>query len=159
MYLFNHIIHQGNCMSVADSMEASAWTAARFMTRRPTSGRSYRRWTAVGADYEGEIYALGGFNGVARMNSAEKYCPRTNQWRPIAEFCSPRSNFAVKVRISDCRFVVVAISMFQGMGRKGFKIDLSPIQIKLHWIHSMWFWWNLWVILNVSREILEYIDD
>lgn len=79
--------------------------------------------------YEGEIYALGGFNGVARMNSAEKYCPRTNQWRPIAEFCSPRSNFAVMVRISDCPFVVVAISMFQGMGRKGFKIDLSPIQI------------------------------
>lgn len=79
--------------------------------------------------YEGEIYALGGFNGVARMNSAEKYCPRTNQWRPIAEFCSPRSNFAVKVRISGCLFVVVAISMFQGMGRKGFKIDLSPIQI------------------------------
>lgn len=78
--------------------------------------------------YEGEIYALGGFNGVARMNSAEKYCPRTNQWRPIAEFCSPRSNFAVMVRISDCPFVVVAISMFQDMG-KGFKIDLSPIQI------------------------------
>lgn len=82
-------------------------------------------WSGLGVVvYEGEIYVLGGFNGVVWMNLVEKYCFRINQWRFIVEFCSLRSNFVVMVCIFDCCFVVVVILMFQGMGRKGFKIDL-----------------------------------
>lgn len=82
-------------------------------------------WSGLGVVvYEGEIYVLGGFNGVVWMNLVEKYCFRINQWRFIVEFCSLRSNFVVMVCIFDCCFFVVVILMFQGMGRKGFKIDL-----------------------------------
>lgn len=81
-------------------------------------------WSGLGVVvYEGEIYVLGGFNGVVWMNLVEKYCFRINQWRFIVEFCSLRSNFVVMVCIFDCCFVVVVILMFQGIG-KGFKIDL-----------------------------------
>lgn len=47
--------------------------------------------------YHGCIYALGGFNGITRMNTGERYCPQTRQWTPIPEMYSPRSNFATEV--------------------------------------------------------------
>ena len=47
--------------------------------------------------YKGDVYALGGFNGIARMCSAERYCPRSNKWRTIADMGGPRSNFADEV--------------------------------------------------------------
>lgn len=47
--------------------------------------------------YKGEIYALGGFNGITRMNTGEKYCPNSNRWKTIPEMFNPRSNFAIEV--------------------------------------------------------------
>ena len=48
--------------------------------------------------YRGAIYAMGGFNGTARLNTGERYSPAMNAWRPIADMFHPRSNFAIEVR-------------------------------------------------------------
>lgn len=53
----------------------------------------------------------GGFNGVSRMNTGEKYSPETNQWTPVPDMYTTRSNFAVEV-IDD---MVFAIGGFNGM--------------------------------------------
>lgn len=47
--------------------------------------------------YNGMIYALGGFNGITRMNTGERYSPETRSWTTIPEMFSPRSNFAIGV--------------------------------------------------------------
>lgn len=39
----------------------------------------------------------GGFNGTTRMNSGERYNPKTNMWMTIPDMYNPRSNFAVEV--------------------------------------------------------------
>ena len=49
--------------------------------------------------YNGMIYALGGFNGITRMNTGERYCPVRNTWSTIPEMYSPRSNFAIEVTV------------------------------------------------------------
>jgi kelch-like protein 10 len=51
--------------------------------------------------YKEEIYALGGFNGMTRMNTGEKYCPKSNSWKTIPEMFNPRSNFAIEVKRSQ----------------------------------------------------------
>ena len=61
--------------------------------------------------YRGFVYALGGFNGITRMNSAERYNPETQVWSTIPEMFSPRSNFAVGVRCVDCDRVCVCVCM------------------------------------------------
>lgn len=48
--------------------------------------------------FNNTLYALGGFNGIIRMRSAEKYDPKTGQWTNIAEMNTPRSNFTVEVK-------------------------------------------------------------
>lgn len=47
--------------------------------------------------YHGCVYALGGFNGITRMNTGEMFNVSTNQWRSVPEMYNPRSNFAVEV--------------------------------------------------------------
>lgn len=47
--------------------------------------------------YRGSVYAIGGFNGTARLNTGERYNPVMNSWRPIADMFHPRSNFAIEV--------------------------------------------------------------
>ena len=42
-------------------------------------------------------FQVGGFNGITRMNSAERYSASTNQWTSITEMYNPRSNFAIEV--------------------------------------------------------------
>lgn len=43
------------------------------------------------------IFALGGFNGISRMNTGEKYNPIKDSWTSVPEMTSPRSNFAIEV--------------------------------------------------------------
>ena len=38
----------------------------------------------------GLLYAIGGFDGVSPLCSAEKYDPRTNKWTPIADMIAKR---------------------------------------------------------------------
>ena len=47
--------------------------------------------------YQGSVYAIGGFNGVTRLSTGERYNPTMNTWRPITDMFHPRSNFAVEV--------------------------------------------------------------
>lgn len=44
-----------------------------------------------------QVYALGGFNGITRMNTGERYNPATNSWQTLPDMDSPRSNFALEV--------------------------------------------------------------
>ena len=58
-----------------------------------------RRRSGVGViSHEGILYAIGGFNGITRMNNGERYNPTSNSWAGIAEMYSPRSNFGIEVR-------------------------------------------------------------
>lgn len=41
---------------------------------------------------EGKIYAMGGYNGRIRMNSAERYDPVINQWQMISPMQKQRSD-------------------------------------------------------------------
>lgn len=52
-----------------------------------------------------QIYAVGGFDGVNRLRTAEAYCPLTNTWRSIPTMNKPRSNFGMDV--IDDQLVVV----------------------------------------------------
>ena len=47
--------------------------------------------------HDGRVYAIGGFNGITRMNNGERYDLVTNSWTNISEMYSPRSNFGVEV--------------------------------------------------------------
>lgn len=54
---------------------------------------------------------IGGFNGISRMCSGEKYDPVTNSWSQIPDMYNPRSNFAIEV-IDD---MIFAIGGFNGV--------------------------------------------
>lgn len=41
---------------------------------------------------DGEIYAMGGFNGRTRMSSVEKYNPNKNQWELMPSMNKQRSD-------------------------------------------------------------------
>lgn len=45
----------------------------------------------------GQIYAVGGFDGVNRLRDGEVYSPATNSWTNISNMKTPRSNFGVEV--------------------------------------------------------------
>jgi kelch-like protein 10 len=47
----------------------------------------------------------GGFNGVSRLCSGEKYDPEINAWMQIPDMYNPRSNFGIEV-IDDMIFVI-----------------------------------------------------
>lgn len=47
----------------------------------------------------------GGFNGSTRLNSGEKYNPKTNTWISIPDMYNPRSNFAIEI-CDDYLFVI-----------------------------------------------------
>ena len=40
----------------------------------------------------GQMYAMGGFDGHVRQNTAERYTPRTNQWSMIPPMNQQRSD-------------------------------------------------------------------
>ena len=61
--------------------------------------------------YRGAIYAMGGFNGTARLNTGERYNPAMNAWRPIADMFHPRSNFAIEVRPLFARLLMLRQSL------------------------------------------------
>ena len=49
------------------------------------------------ASLNGELYVLGGYDGVGRLSSCEKYNFTTNQWTLLANMECPRSSFATCV--------------------------------------------------------------
>lgn len=57
------------------------------------------------------LFGAGGFNGISRMCSGEKYNPATNAWSHIPDMYNPRSNFAIEV-IDD---MIFAIGGFNGV--------------------------------------------
>ena len=60
---------------------------------------------------ESVAITIGGFNGITRLNNAERYDPATNSWNAINDMYSPRSNFGIEV-IDD---MVFAIGGFNGI--------------------------------------------
>lgn len=61
--------------------------------------------------HKGSIYVIGGFNGLTRMNTGERYDPETKLWSSIREMYHPRSNFGIEI-IDD---MIFAIGGFNGM--------------------------------------------
>jgi kelch-like protein 10 len=57
----------------------------------------YRRSGVGVIAYNSCVYAVGGFDGVTRMISGEKYNPKTKTWNAINSMYTPRSNFAIEV--------------------------------------------------------------
>lgn len=51
-----------------------------------------RRCYVSVAVLDGIIYALGGYDGLNRLNSAERYDPKTNQWTMIPPMKTQRSD-------------------------------------------------------------------
>ena len=49
------------------------------------------------ASLNGELYVLGGYDGVGWLSSCEKYNFTTNQWTLLANMECPRSSFATCV--------------------------------------------------------------
>lgn len=55
--------------------------------------------------HDGAIYAMGGYNGRTRMNSAERYDPEKNQWELIAPMQKQRSD-ASAAAVHDKIYIV-----------------------------------------------------
>ena len=47
--------------------------------------------------HRGCLYVIGGFNGLTRMNSGEKYEISTKSWTMVKEMFHPRSNFGLEI--------------------------------------------------------------
>ena len=55
-----------------------------------------RRYVAAAA-LDGLLYAVGGYDGFAVLDSVEVYDPRLDQWKPAANMANPRRHVAVGV--------------------------------------------------------------
>lgn len=64
----------------------------------------FRRYVRVGV-VNGIIYAIGGYDGSAHLNTVECFDPMTNTWRPIASMASRRSSAGVAV-VNDMLYVI-----------------------------------------------------
>ena len=53
----------------------------------------------------GIIYAIGGYDGSAHLNTVECFDPMTNAWKPVASMASRRSSAGVTV-LNDMLYVV-----------------------------------------------------
>ena len=53
----------------------------------------------------GRVYAVGGYDGSAHLNTVECYDPKTNEWRSVPNMASRRSSAGVAV-IGDKLYVV-----------------------------------------------------
>lgn len=62
--------------------------------------------------HNGLLYAIGGFNGMARMKSCECYDPVAQLWSSICDMYHPRSNFGITI-LDD---MIFAIGGFNGIG-------------------------------------------
>lgn len=72
---------------------------------------SHRRSGVSSVAYRNHVYVIGGFNGLARLSSGEKYDPETESWTFIREMCHARSNFGLEI-IDD---MIFAIGGFNGL--------------------------------------------
>ena len=43
----------------------------------------------------GYLFAVGGHDGKAYLNTAEMYCPKTNLWKPVASMATSRAGAGV----------------------------------------------------------------
>lgn len=51
-----------------------------------------RRCYVSVVELNGKIYAMGGHDGIQRLNSVERYDPMTNQWTMLAPLSTDRSD-------------------------------------------------------------------
>lgn len=45
----------------------------------------------------GQVWAIGGYNGLSRLSTCESYSPQMFFWAPAHDMISPRSNFGIEV--------------------------------------------------------------
>jgi N-acetylneuraminic acid mutarotase len=76
----------------ADADSAGSWTT---MTPMPTARGEFGL-----AVVNGKIYAVGGTNGEAPLNTVEVYNPQTTQWTSVTPMPTARSGFAIAVYYS-----------------------------------------------------------
>lgn len=68
-----------------------------------------RRYVRVGV-LNGQIYAVGGYDGSAHLNTVERFNPLTNTWGPVANMASRRSSAGVAV-MNDFLYVVGKLNL------------------------------------------------
>lgn len=59
---------------------------------------SFKRSGVGLVSYNKALYAIGGYNGMFRLSTCEKYDPKTRRWIRIPDMYTPRSNFGVAVK-------------------------------------------------------------
>lgn len=85
------------------------------------------------------LYAVGGYDGATRLNSAECYYPERNEWEMIAPMSIIRSG------AGECGLAKCAVGIFTGylaaavtpgheygLGR-GVKVKIRPYSLPLTW--------------------------
>ena len=55
----------------------------------------------------GALYVVGGYDGLIRWDSAERYQPDTNTWHPLAPMSTVRSGLGEGVCVCVCVCVCV----------------------------------------------------
>ena len=67
---------------------------------------SHSRRSGVGCvAFRDSVYAVGGFNGLTRLNTMERWSPGSLQWTPCPSMYIHRSNFGAAV-LDDMVFVI-----------------------------------------------------
>ncbi|XP_030280923.1 kelch-like protein 10 isoform X2 [Sparus aurata] len=96
-------LHAYHGAAFLDGPETNQWTVIAPMN-------SQRSGVGVVACAD-RIFAVGGFDGSARLRSAEAYNPHTNTWHEVSSMSTTRSNFGIAV-IEDLLFVVGGFNGF-----------------------------------------------
>lgn len=78
------------------------------------------------------LYAIGGFDGLTRLTTGERFKPGASQtWDDIGELSTPRSNFATAV-LDDCIYAIGGFNgklVVWGVGKLvGFRVrNIEPL--------------------------------
>lgn len=68
-----------------------------FKSTRQVAAMTTRRLGVAVAVLGGQLYAVGGSDGQAPLNSVERYCPRSNKWTAVAPMSTRRKHLGCAV--------------------------------------------------------------
>lgn len=82
--------------------------------------------------YNGQVFAIGGYNGLTRLSTCESYSPQNFFWASIHDMISPRSNFGIEV-IDDTIYVSGGFDGLSTINKvEYYKADTNEWYEKIH---------------------------